>query len=100
MAWVLRTMWPFRSRGEFSELEERLDKLERAHRDQALEFENLYDKVLRALQRITKRAQVVESADAATDDAPAPEVPAGMTQRAWEAQQRILRHRSIGGARS
>lgn len=56
-------MWPFRNKGEFPELEERLEKLERANRDLRVEWEDTYERIVRALRRITKRAEVVERAE-------------------------------------
>jgi hypothetical protein len=55
-------MWPFKKDLDISELQEVVSKLEREFQTLQLEWVNFYDKALRMMQRMAKRAETVERA--------------------------------------
>lgn len=54
----------FRQARRLSELEERLEKAERGLASAQLDWDELYEKMRRLMGRVTKRAAVVEEAEA------------------------------------
>lgn len=59
-------------------VEERLDRLEAAHRALTLEWEDTYERIMRTLRRLNKRAQdarlLNEKEEALSQDAPGPTI--------------------------
>ncbi len=97
--------WQKRETREISALEEKIEKLRRDFQSLELEWTNFFDKARRLLQRITKRAEVVEKAEAAEAEVSAerPSLVLGnspiagrLTDRQREIQQMILRRRAGG----
>lgn len=94
-----------KAENRFSELEERLDKVERAMKALQLDWDNTYDKVRQMMGRISKRAeQLHDEAESNGKLYPAPEtppdglpegVPRTLTARQAAIQAQILRRRSI-----
>ena len=56
-------MWPFPAPTDVSKLIERTEKLERDFKELKLDWEMMYDKCRKLMQRIAKRAEVVENAE-------------------------------------
>lgn len=54
----------FKAKKRLSELEERVETLERTCKQVRLEWDDAYERMIKLQQRITKRAQVVERAEA------------------------------------
>ncbi len=94
--------WRSRDSERFSQLDEKLEKLKRDQANLELEWTNFYDKARRMLARVSKRAEVVEKAEAEETPAAAPLLPIGgpntgrLTDRQREIQQTILRRRAGG----
>lgn len=64
-------MWPFRRKQPPIELVERLETLERGLRGVRMEWDDTYEKLMRILGRITKRAALAQRRGAETpEDAP------------------------------
>jgi phage shock protein A len=55
-------MW-FKAKREKRELEERLEKVERAIAGLRLDWEETYDKMVKLVQRYTKRAEVIAQSE-------------------------------------
>ncbi len=86
-----------------SEVEEKLAKLGRDFASLEMEWTNFFDKARRLLQRITKRAEVVEKAEekemggtGGTAVFPISPATGRLTDRQREIQQQILRRRAGG----
>ncbi len=94
--------WRSRDSERFSAFDEKLEKLKRDQANLELEWTNFYDKARRMLARVSKRAEVVEKADAEEATATAPLLPIGgantgrLSDRQREIQQQILRRRAGG----
>ncbi len=97
--------WQKRETREISALDDKIERLRRDFQNLELEWTNFFDKARRLLQRITKRAEVVEKAEAAeaekTDGSapllvPSNPVAGRLTDRQREIQQQILRRRAGG----
>lgn len=85
-----------------SKAEEAIEKLQRGVRDLQLEWESAYDKLLRMVQRFTKRAEVVERAEEeGTNAEDTVESPPGsllkLTPHQMEEQRKILARRARNG---
>ncbi len=98
--WLLKY---FRAEKRISELEEDFASVKRRVESLQLDFEQLYDKVKRGMQRWSKRQEFVEKAEEAQQAAQLTATPisAGpfggqFTDRQKEIQQRILRRRAGG----
>ncbi len=94
--------WRSRDSERISALDEKLEKLKRDQANLELEWTNFYDKARRMLARVSKRAEVVEKADAEEATATTPLLPIGgpntgrLSDRQREIQQQILRRRAGG----
>ncbi len=94
--------WRSRDSEKFSAIEEKVEKLRRDFQSLELEWTNFFDKARRLLQRITKRAEIVEHAEEKEAvEAAAPTLIGGpstgrLTDRQKEIQQVILRRRAGG----
>lgn len=92
-----------RSAKKLKDLEERVDKLERASKGLLLDWEDTYDKIRRLMFRISKRVQRDEqlspesgSIDAEPETLP-PGAPGNLNARQSTIQQKILARRRAGG---
>ncbi len=95
--------WRSRDHSRVLQLEETIEKLTRDFQGLEMEWTNFFDKARRLLQRITKRAEIVEKAEEKEIGGEVrPEVvrlsPATgrLTDRQKEIQQLILRRRAGG----
>lgn len=101
--------WHKRESQEISALDEKIEKLRRDFQSLEMEWTNFFDKARRLLQRITKRAEVVEKAEATemqegqTQEArplllasSGNSIAGRLTDRQKEIQQQILRRRARG----
>ncbi len=94
--------WRSRDSERFSAFDEKLEKLKRDQANLELEWTNFYDKARRMLARVSKRAEVVEKAEAEETPPTAPLLPIGgpntgrLSDRQREIQQSILRRRAGG----
>jgi predicted nuclease with TOPRIM domain len=90
---------------KLKELEARLETLETRFRGISVEWDDVYDKLLRTLQRISKsraKLQELEAAEQPVEPTPIPTLSAGetphglLTDRQKSIQQQILRRRAGG----
>lgn len=99
--------WQKRESREISALDEKIEKLRRDFQSLELEWNNFFDKARRLLQRICKRAEVVEKAEASETAVTAGDGAGSgaatvnpytghLTDRQKEIQQQILRRRAGG----
>lgn len=90
-------MWPFKRPAPPASVLERLDTLERGHKLLRMEWEETYDKVVRALGRINKRAALIAQAqEEVREDAPGSPAGGQVPSDPFSEQVRALRRR--GGA--
>jgi chromosome segregation ATPase len=103
---MFNTLSTKKAHTRISELEERLERLEKKYKDLSLEWENAYDKLKTMMGRVAKRAEAMH--DAAEDNGqlhpeelPAdPAIPgwSALTPRQKQAQLQIMRRRAgLGG---
>lgn len=83
------------------ELVARVEKLERAWHDVEVEWDNVYDKIVRMNARLRERQRAIEKAEADGGEQAAPVAtgsPPGrlLTPRQMELQQHILKRRAGG----
>jgi len=85
----------FKATRRLKELEERLENVERGFKKLSLEWEDAYDKLRVIVQRVVKRAQIVEKAqeEAEEQEPDTPMLP-GLTPTQMERQRSILARRS------
>ena len=76
-------MWPFKAQAVDTKLSERVERLERDFRELKLDWEMMYDKCRKLMQRIAKRAEVVENAEHANNGGSAEEVPPDTLSPTW-----------------
>ncbi len=95
--------WRSRDDSRVLQLEEKIQKLTRDFQSLELEWNNFFDKARRLLQRITKRAEVVEKAEekemggeGRAEPIPLSPATGRLTDRQKEIQQLILRRRAGG----
>lgn len=83
-------------------LEDSFDTLQREHKAIRLEWETAYDKLTAIVQRITKRARVIEQASEATEGPEVTTGPRAVLTRQDQLQAEILarRARANGGKES
>ena len=95
-------MWRLYSDSRVSGLEERIEKLENALRQSALDFDELYQKCRKLLGRVVKERASIEAHETPKEPAKLEAAPNGGTPRGFltdhqkEIQQNILRRRSGG----
>ena len=105
---MVRPVWKlFNQARRISELEEELSKVKRRVDEVELDWANYLDKFKRIVNRIAKRAEIVENherqeADELTGDQPAPLSGASptwarLTPRQRQVQMSILQRRANGG---
>lgn len=88
-----------KARARLDELEERCAKLQREFHQLEIEWADTLDKVKRMMQRVAKRAEVVERAEREESDGEVPTVESGpvLSGRLAQINRQILARRNRGG---
>jgi len=81
-------MWPFKQKATLRDLEERLERLERRFLALVEEWDDAFDRIRRAENRISKKRATIPE-EQTTETAPEPVVPDGQVRSLSPSQARL-----------